>query len=297
MEAVVFTNQASEIGLGCVTFGREIDKSKSFELMDYALANGIFFFDTAAAYGNGLSEEIVGAWLKTRSAEKKAVVIATKVLPPYTAQNICFNVEASIKRLGLTTIDILYLHRWDELLNNADAWMALHNLVMDGKVKALGVSNFNAVQLNNAIKLIKEKGLTSINFIQNNNNFAISDINEEIIETCITNDIKIVGFSPLAAGFLTGKHLQQIQKGSRFDAMPAHKDIYFNETANKHLRKILQVAEQTGYSAIQLSLSWALHQKNIYSVLVGGRTIAHLEQAFAARDFFSQEILTQLETE
>lgn len=285
----------SIIGLGCVTFGREIDKGTSFTLMDHAYKNGITFFDTATAYGNGVSEEIVGTWIKERTFSKKSVTVATKILPPYTPSQIYVSVEESLKRLRTESIDILYLHRWDEILNSADAWIALDKLVKEGKMKEIGVSNFNSEQLANTVNLQKTMGLESIRYIQNNNNFAISDLTNGIRETCRSNGIKMVTFSPLGAGFLTGKHQHGVQQGSRFADNPAHQDIYFNEHANQRLDKILRIAELTGYSSTHLALSWALHQKDVFSVLVGGRTIAHLDQAFAAEKFYSSEILSELE--
>lgn len=289
-------NAISKIGLGCVTFGREIDKGTSFTLMDHAYKNGITFFDTAAAYGNGVSEEIVGKWLKERTFSKKSVTIATKILPPYTPSQICLSLEESLKRLRTESIDILYLHRWDEILNNTEAWITLDKLVKEGKVKKTGVSNFDTEQLLNAVNLQIINGLESIRYIQNNNNFAISDLSNGIRETCRSNGIKIVTFSPLGAGFLTGKHKHGVQQGSRFADIPAHQDIYFNEHAKQRLDKILQVAERTGYSSTHLALSWALHQKDVFLVLVGGRTIAHLDQAFAAAKFYSPEILSELDS-
>jgi aryl-alcohol dehydrogenase-like predicted oxidoreductase len=92
---------AANIGLGCVTFGREIDKDTSFALMDHALGMGVTHFDTAAAYSNGLSETIVGAWLATRNT-KNNINIATKILPPYNGAHIRQSVEQSLKRLAVS---------------------------------------------------------------------------------------------------------------------------------------------------------------------------------------------------
>ena len=284
----------SKIGLGCVTFGREIDKGTSFRLMDHAYKNQITFLDTAAAYGNGVSEEIVGAWLKERAFSKKSITVATKILPPYTPLQIRLSVEESLRRLRTESIDILYLHRWDEILNNTEPWVTLDKLVKEGKVKKTGVSNFDTEQLLNAVNLKKINGLDSIRYIQNNNNFAISDLSSGVRDTCRSNEIKIVTFSPLGAGFLTGKHRDRIQVRSRFAIIPAHQDIYFTEQAKLRLDKILQVAERTGYSSTHLALSWALHQKDVFSVLIGCRTIAHLDQAFAAEKFHSPKIFSEL---
>ncbi len=91
-----------QIGLGCVTFGREIDEAASFALLDHALERGVRHFDTAAAYGGGTSETILGKWLASRKPE--AITVATKILPPYDH----IDISGSLKRLGVEQIDLLY---------------------------------------------------------------------------------------------------------------------------------------------------------------------------------------------
>lgn len=285
-----------KLGLGCVTFGREIDPEASFTLMDHAFSKGITFFDTAAAYGGGASERIVGAWLKKRELPGNSIVIATKILPPYDPDQIRLSVDESLKRLNIEIIDVLYLHRWDKILETEEAWKVLDDLVKEGKVKALGVSNINFEQLGDALRLQKNSGIQRLEYIQNNHNLAVSDVTAEIKQICRDNNIRIVSFSPLGAGFLTGKHQSGVQQGSRFADVPAHQDIYFNEHAQTRLAKLLDVSARTGYSPIHLALAWAIHQSDVYSVLIGGRTVGHLDQAFEAAKFYSEEIFSELET-
>lgn len=288
-------NAISRLGLGCVTFGREIDQPTSFRLMDYAYSKGINFFDTAAAYGGGASEQIVGAWMNDRKLPEKSVIIASKVLPPFEPFALRLSVEQSLKRLKTEALDVLYLHRWDESLQSPEPWTVLDSLIKEGKVKALGVSNFNSTQLADALSIQKKGDLTGLKFIQNNHNLAVSDITDDLILICKENGINIITFSPLGAGFLTGKHQHGVELGSRFAVMPAHQDIYFNDLAQKRLAKLLEVAARTGYSATHLALAWAIHQPDVTSVLIGGRTIAHLDQAFEAARFNSFQLFKDLE--
>lgn len=292
-----YTNETAihKLGLGCVTFGREIDKKTSFQLIDYAYSKGIRFFDTAAAYGIGASEQIVGAWMKERKPASDSVVIATKILPPYEPVEIRLSVEESLKRLNSDKIDVLYLHRWDQALHKEEPWRELDALILEGKVQSLGVSNFNAVQLADALIIQKSGGLKRLEYIQNNHNLAVSDLTAELKHICLDNNIKIVSFSPLGAGFLTGKHQTGVQQGSRFANVPAHQDIYFNVRAQKRLAKLLEISAYSGYSPIHLALAWALHQPDISSVLIGGRKLAHLDQAFEAAGFYSPELFKELE--
>ena len=109
-------NPISKIGLGCVTFGREIDKKASFAMMDHALSSGINLFDTASAYGSGASEIIMGEWMASRHPGSESVFTATKILPPYDQENMFKSVSNSLKHLRTNTLDLLYLHRWDPAL-------------------------------------------------------------------------------------------------------------------------------------------------------------------------------------
>ena len=131
-----------KIGLGCVTFGREVDESTSFAMLEHAVAHGIRFFDTAAAYGNGASEAILGRWLSLHQAERAEFTIATKLLPPYTAAGIESGVRESAARLQLETIDMLFLHQWHATASQPEVLAALASLVSSGQVRALGASNF-----------------------------------------------------------------------------------------------------------------------------------------------------------
>ena len=287
--------RANKIGLGCVTFGREIDEAASHALMDHAFERGVSMFDTAAAYGEGASEQIIGRWLASRRPAAGKVTVATKILPPYDPDSILRAVDASRTRLGVDTIGLLYLHRWDPDAISLPVLTVLDSLVRQGKVCALGVSNWDAKQLMNAAKLQQEHGLVSFSAVQNNHNLAVSDITEDFREFCAARQIAIITYSPLGAGFLTGKHNQQVQPGSRFDRIPGHQAIYFNETSHQRLAALEAVATRSGYSQVHLALAWALHQPGVSCVLVGGRTPAHLDQAFAALSDNGAEVLTELD--
>jgi aryl-alcohol dehydrogenase-like predicted oxidoreductase len=285
---------AANIGLGCVTFGREIDNETSFALMDYARDMGINSFDTATAYSNGLSETIIGEWLATRGLKNGEIRIATKILPPYYPAQIEASVNDSLKRLRIDAIDILYLHRWDETITE-ETWLMLDRLKSEGKIKAIGVSNFDTQHLAEAVDALQKQAALKLSYIQNNHNLAVSDITDGMRNICIDNNIKIVTYSPLGAGFLTGKHVNGVAQNSRFDIMPAHQDIYFNTVAQKRLNKLLEVASRTGHTPAFLATALALHQQQTYEVLVGGRTIQQLTLASKAIGFYSPEIFAELD--
>jgi 1-deoxyxylulose-5-phosphate synthase len=282
----------ARIGLGCVTFGREIDEVNSFIMMDYAVTHGISFFDTASAYSAGESEKIVGTWLNSRKYVADSVVVATKILPPYDAGSIAAAVDASRYRLGKDQVDLLFLHRWDDSVLTAETLRALDDLVRKGIVQKLGASNFSSAQLEQAVRLQQQLQLRPFSVAQNNHNYAVREYTTVFKHTCEANDIDMITYSPLGAGFLTGKHLNGVQKGSRFDNMPAHQAIYFNEEAQTRLQRLMAVADQTGYSPAQLALAWAFHQP-VAMVLAGGRSVKQLDQAIQALSI-NDDILSKL---
>ncbi|NLF68017.1 MAG: aldo/keto reductase [Candidatus Anammoximicrobium sp.] len=298
METTIISSvglRVSRIGLGCVTFGREIDEAAARVLLDYAWARGVNFFDTASAYSQGRSESILGSWLAARRPAAGSIVVATKLLPPYDPERIAQAVDASLRRLGLEAVDLFYLHSWHATAESPAVLAALDALVRAGKVRALGASNYDRQQLETALALQQQHGLARFRVLQNNHNLAVRDVSPALLQWCASRQVAVVTYSPLGAGFLTGKHRQGVQPGSRFDVAPGHQNVYFHEQASQRLARLESVAARTGHSATQLALAWALHQPGIASVLVGGRTPAHLDQALAAQAFDAPALFAELE--
>ena len=274
MSSVGRHSSIPRIGLGCVTFGREIDEAASFALLDHAFERGVTHFDTASAYGGGASETILGKWLTSRKPE--GITVATKILPPFDR----IDITPSLRRLGVDQIDLLYLHQWhDTALQAGDALDKL-------PVKRFGASNVTLDQL-------RALG-PRFSVIQTNHNVAVSEVNDELRDYCAANDIAIVTYSPLGAGFLTSKHQNGVQAGSRFEIIPGHQQVYFHDEAYQRLARLEAVAKRTGHSQTHLALAWALHQPGIDTVLIGGRSPAHLDQAFSALAFNAPAIFEEL---
>lgn len=289
--------RVSRIGLGCVTFGREIDEDAARRMLDAAIERGINFFDTASAYSQGASESIIGRWLASRRPPAGSVIVATKILPPYEPARIAEVVGASLERLGLATVDLLYLHRWDATAELPAVLAALDAVVRAGNVRALGASNYTAPQFEGALALQERHGFARFSVVQNNHNLAVRDLSAELRAQCAARQTAIVTYSPLGAGFLTGKHRRGVRPGSRFDIVPGHQDVYFHDEAWRRLARLESVAARTGQSQAHLALAWALHQAGVTSVLVGGRTPAHLDQALAAMDFDDPALFAELAAE
>lgn len=284
------------LGLGCVTFGREIDAAASFAIMDDAVRQGITFFDTASAYSNGGSERIVGQWLKTRAALSPLPEVATKVLPPYTAESITRSVQESLTRLQATQIDLLFFHRWDDTLDQPGPYSVLKALMEQGLVRAIGLSNVTAPQLAKALQWQAIVGLPSFQWLQNIHNFAVRGFDDEIRSLCRDSGIRLMGYSPLGAGFLTGKHQKGVAPGSRFEVIPGHQAVYFHPQSQQRLARLEDASLQTGRSMVELALAWAVHQPWIDLVLVGGRNSSQISQIQAARDSVPTSMVEALET-
>ena len=284
------------ISLGGATFGREIDEAAAFALMDHGAALGITLLDTAATYSDGVSERIIGAWRVSRRIGSDTLGVETKIYPPFTPGAIDTAVTASARRLGVDSIDLLYLHRWHETASTVSALTALDGLIRDGRVRALGVSNFNAAQLRAILARQQELGLHRVRAIQNNNNLAVRDVDPSLQELCAAGQVAILTYSPLGAGFLTGKHQRGVEPGSRFAVSPAHQDVYFHPVAQGRLARLFAVSARTGLPAAHLALAWALHRPYTASVVIGGRIPAHLDQACAALQLNAPAIFAELES-
>ena len=283
------------IGLGTATFGREIDPDDSFAMMDHARVRGIALFDTASTYSDGISEQVVGAWLASRRPGPDELVVATKLRAPYTPKRIEEMLGRSLRYLGRESVELYYLHEWDDTAVDPTVLAALEEVVRSGKAGALAVSNFSGEQLERILRLQSELGFTPFRAVQNNHNFAIRNVDDAVLRASAGHNLAVITYSPLGAGFLTGKHKGGVAPGSRFDIMPGHRKKYFQDQAWHRLAQLEAAAARTGRSLPQLALAWVMRQPGINTVLVGGRTPAHLDQAFAALEFSAAEFPPELE--
>lgn len=199
-----------------------------------------------------------------------------------------------MQRLGVDTLDLLYLHRWDVVSESPAFLRALDALLRTGALRRFGVCNYSLDQLHTAIALQEELELQPFTVVQNNHNLAVSDLSAELLDFCAARRISVVSYSPLGAGFLTGKHRAGVSPGSRFELIPGHQNIYFHEAAYRRLDRLEAVAQRSGHSRVQLALAWALHSPGIETILVGCRTPTQLDQAFAALVFNDLDILSEL---
>lgn len=275
--------RVSSIGLGCVTFGREIDAATSFQVLDRAVERGVNLLDTAAVYGDGASETVIGGWLRERRVRGQ-VVVATKVSGRLDRKSIVRSVEGSLRRLGVEAIDLLQAHDWDPETPLEETLAAFEELVRQGKVRSAGCSNWQAGQLEQALLLARQRGWQRLESVQPMYNLVDRSIERELLPLCAENVLGVLSYSPLGAGFLTGKYSREgdVPRGTRFDVKPGHQRIYFTEHGFRVVDGLREIAARTGHSMVRLALGWVLTRPGITSMLVGGRRPEHVDQAFQA---------------
>ena len=297
----------SFIGLGCVTFGREIDEDASAAILDDAVERGINWLDTAEAYGGGnartyrrdvlkvddvretsdimgSSEIIIGKWMKARGC-RDDVVICSKVSSGNSPENIARALRVSLERLQVDCVDIYELHSPDETVPIAESLAALDEEVSAGRIGTVGCSNFNAAQLREALDASAREGHARFEVVQPPYNLADPGAQDELFPLCRREEVAITSYSPLAAGFLAGKYtpdLNAFPKGSRFDVIPGHADIYFNDRNFRNVERLRALADNRGIPMVRMAMAWAMGHPDITSVLVGARHAGHLDNAFDA---------------
>lgn len=295
------------IGLGCTTFGREIDEPTCFAIMDYALANGITLFDTAEAYGGAeakdyrknylgveddrevsgeshSSEKIVGRWLAARKCRDQ-VTICTKVTTNHTRGHVADALDASLERLQTDYVDIYMYHSFDAETPVDERVAALDQVVRSGKARHAGCSNYDAGQLREALKSAAKTDARTFEVIEPNYNLVVRDIESELLPLCQEQQIGVMSYSPLGAGFLTGKYTPDrdaFPERTRFHVIPGHADIYFSEKNFATVDKLHAFADRVGVPALRLAIGWALKHPAVDTVLAGARSTAHLDNAIAA---------------
>ena len=275
--------RVSSIGLGCVTFGREIDAATSFAVLDRAAERGVNLLDTAAVYGEGSSEAVVGRWMRDR-ANRDRIVLATKVSGRLCRDRISRSVEASLRRLGTDRIDLLQAHDWDDQTPLEETLAALGNLVRCGMVRYCGVSNWKLGQLEAAFSLSTHNAWPRLESVQPIYNLVDRRIEEGLLDLCTEQRLGVLTYSPLGAGFLTGKYRRggPVPAGTRFDVKPAHRDIYFTNHGFRVMEGLRKLASRLDMPMSRLALAWVFRRPAITSVLIGARRPSHVDQAFEA---------------
>lgn len=288
--------QVSRIGLGCMSFGTPgwlgwdwiLDEAAAEPFFRQAVELGINFFDTADTYSAGRSEEITGKWLREYS-RREEIVIATKVffgprdrpnqqgLSRKHIQQAC---EASLRRLGVETIDLYQIHRLDPHTPLEETLAALDQLVTQGKVRYLGASSMYAWQFMQALGLAERKGWARFVAMQNLYNLLYREEEREMAPLCAAEGVGMIPWSPLARGLLS-RPAGAVQPTARSESDPLL--ALFGAAADQAIvTRVQQLAEQRGCPPAPVALAWLLAQPAVAAPIVGVSKLSHLADAATA---------------
>jgi aryl-alcohol dehydrogenase-like predicted oxidoreductase len=275
----------SVIGLGCNNFGRRLDADRTAAVVRTALDAGITFFDTADIYGETKSEEFLGRALGKRRGD---VVVATKFGMPVDEHRrgakpeyIRRAVEDSLRRLGTDRIDLYQIHQPDPETPIGDTLSALNELVIAGKVREIGCSNFSADQLRAAENAVRT-GAARFVSVQNEYSLLHREPEDDVIPECLRAGIAFIPYFPLASGLLTGKYRrgrpapEGSRLQSRFETEP------FTDERLALVESLLQYATSRGRTLLELAVSWLVMRPAVASAIIGATSSEQVKSNVAA---------------
>jgi aryl-alcohol dehydrogenase-like predicted oxidoreductase len=291
--------QVHPLCLGGNVFGWSADAAQSQEVLSAYESAGGNFIDTADMYsrwhtGNvgGESETIIGDWMKARG-NRSEMVIATKVAklatrPGLSAANIAAAAEDSLRRLGTDYIDIYYAHHDDEEVPLEESLTAFNELVTAGKVRYLAASNYSAARLEEALKISRDLGMSEYLLLQPNYNAIVRDEYEgDLMAVAVKEDIPVLPYFSLAAGFLTGKYQPGVEVDSvRAGDMPDYK----NDRGWAILSAITDIAKQENTSIAAVALGWLRAQPGVVTPIASARTTEQLAEILPVVELSAQQV-------
>ncbi|ELY46390.1 aldo/keto reductase [Natronorubrum tibetense] len=284
----------SRIGLGCMSFGSGrdwmLDREESTELIERAIDLGINFFDTANVYSTGESEEILGDALA--GYDRDSQVVATKVYAEMDPDNpnssglsrktIEQELEASLERLGMDTVDLYQTHRWDYDTPIDETLRALDDAVRRGQARYVGTSSMWAHQFAEALQTSDELGLERFATMQNHYNAFYREEEREMLPLCEKEGIGVIPWSPLARGVGT-RPLEALESTTRGQTDEYLEQIPYLQGGGEEINeRIQELAAEKGVTMAQISLAWLLHKEQVDAPIVGTTSVEHLEEAVEA---------------
>jgi aryl-alcohol dehydrogenase-like predicted oxidoreductase len=286
--------KVASVCLGTLTFGRETDEDRSFQLMDRYLELGGNFLDTADGYSTGGSETIIGHWLKDRGV-RDSIVLATKVywvMGPgpndrgLSRLHIQQAVEASLRRLQTDVIDLYQVHQWDPDVPIEETMETLNDLVRQGKVRYVGCSNLTAWQLCNFLQASERNHWSRFVSIQPAYSAINRSIELEILPLCHEEGLGVITYNPLAGGMLTGKYKRggALPAGARFERFETYRRRYYTDQTFDIVERFAEAARQRGVTPAQLALAWVMAEQRVTCPIVGARNLEQLNDTLGGME-------------
>jgi aryl-alcohol dehydrogenase-like predicted oxidoreductase len=281
----------SRVGLGCNNFGRRLDLERTRAVVEAALAAGVTFFDTAESYGDGDSERFLGEALEGR---REQVVLATKfgyhgdgTTAPGSREYVRRAVSGSLERLRTAYLDLYYYHRPDGVTPIAETIGALVELVEEGFIRAIGVSNFSVEQLDEAV------AAGPVAALQNEYSLLDRSVESDVLPRCRELGVGFVPYFPLASGLLSGKYRrgEPAPAGSRLESRPEA----LTDEAFDRIERLEEFARGHGRSLLELAIAALASEPGVVSVIAGATSPEQVQANAAAADWeLAEDELTQL---
>ena len=290
--------EVSRICLGCMTYGTPkwrpwvLDEVDSRPFFKKALDLGINFFDTADMYSMGVSEEVTGRALR-EMAKMEEIALATKAHFPMadapnmsgiSRKHIVQACEASLRRLGVDTIDLYQIHRFKSTVPIDETLAALDHLVHQGKVRYIGASSGYAWQMARALSISEINGWARFISMQNHYNLVYREEEREMIPLCIEEGVGVIPWSPLARGRLARTTPSPSTGTTRADSDTYAVDLYDSPSDQSVIEAGRRVAKEVGVAPSEVALAWLLQKPGVSAPIVGATKIEHLESAVRALD-------------
>ena len=284
--------KVSELCLGTMTFGREADKETSFKIMDRFVEEGGNFLDTANVYNQGVSEEIIGEWLK--KMDREDIFIATKVRFPMgespnsaglTRKHILKSLKDSLSRLGTDYVDLLQVHAWDPLTPIKETMKSLDSVVENGMARYIGASNFRGWQIAKSLEVSRMNGLHEFASIQPQYSLLCRATEFEILPLSKSENMAVLPWSPLKGGALSGKYsrgarnqgednrISENLKMGRKAPWEGNEEYFW-----KVVEAVRKASELTGKTSSQVALNWLLSNDAVTSPIIGARNLQQLNE-------------------
>jgi len=292
----------SRLGLGTMTWGRDTDEIEAADQCRAFLDAGGNFLDTAATYGDGDSERVIGGLIGTLF-NRDDVIIATKAGINFadgtrrvdaSRHSLIAELDRSLNRLGTDFVDIWQIHNWDEVTPLDDTLSALDYAYTTGRARYVGVSNYSGWQLARAATKQQSNSMKApLTTVQSEYSLLNRNAEFEIIDAAVECGLGFLAWAPLARGVLTGKYRKGIPSDSRGAAphFAKHIEPYLDSRSAKIVEAVAVAAEGLGFSPLEVALAWVRDAPGVTSSLIGARTGAQLRGVLKSEEISLPEIV------
>lgn len=292
----------SRLGLGTMTWGRDTDEIEAADQCRAFLDAGGNFIDTAATYGDGDSERVIGGLIGT-FFNRDDVVIATKAGIAFTdgvrridasRHNLIAELDKSLARLGTDFVDVWQVHAWDDATPIDDTLSALDYAYTTGRARYVGISNYSGWQIARAATKQQSNSIKApLTTVQNEYSLLNRYVEEEILDSAHECGLGFLAWAPLARGVLTGKYRKGIPSDSRGAAphFAKHIEPYLDNKSSRIVEAVAVAAEGLGFSPLEVALAWVRDAPGVTTSLIGARTGAQLRGVLKSEEITLPEIV------